>query len=158
MHFATPNGFAALGEDDTEDLPSSVHSHPKDADGKPVTTPQSFKVPPTHSPQNKVDVKVKRHTKTGASPFPTLHSPQTRHSALTASLLGGENNPIRPDSGCSGILIPISMFPGIEHLFTPKVLPPLIFSLPDGSELEVGGEGDMPGTLSFPHHPNPFDV
>ena len=59
------------------------------------------------------------------------------------------------DTGATHVLLRRSSFPLVRHIFRPKLLPPLLFDLPDGGNLSVRGSDG--GSLRFPGKPDPVD-
>ena len=59
------------------------------------------------------------------------------------------------DTGATHILLRRSCFSSFRHLFTPKSLPALSFSLPDGGILSVRSSDG--GSIRFPSKPDPVD-
>ena len=59
------------------------------------------------------------------------------------------------DTGATHILLRRSCFNEYRHLFTPKSLPAISFSLPDGGTLSVRSSDG--GSLRFPSKPDPVD-
>ena len=59
------------------------------------------------------------------------------------------------DTGASHILLRRSCLPYLRHLFSPKILPSLTFTLPNGASLTAAGSDG--GLLRFPHKPDPVE-
>ena len=81
-------------------------------------------------------------------PAPHLSGLPSAHSVLSALITP---SPLIADSGCTGLLVQLSNFPLLAPFFSPKPLPLVPFTLPDGSTLEVGGPHHITGSLTFPH-------
>ena len=99
-------------------------------------------------PLNKGDFFTKAlpvHTHQALAPLYS-HAP-TLTAAVTDRLIS--------DTGATHILLRRSSFPSFSHLFSPKVLPSLTFSLPDGASLHA--DGSLGGSLKFPHRRLPVD-
>ena len=94
-------------------------------------------------------------TPPGSTPLslaPVVPSGSSRSAtALSASLTW----PFLSDTGATHILLRRSSFPVFRHLFSPKSLPSIVFSLPDGGSLSVRGTDG--GTLTFPGKSDPVD-
>jgi hypothetical protein len=89
------------------------------------------------------------------SPPRSDSSAPPKHSTILSAVLNP--TPIIADSGCTGVLVELVNFPALAPFFTPKPLPDVSFTLPDGSPLAVGGSSHLTGTLSFPHKLSPVD-
>ena len=94
-------------------------------------------------------------TPPGSTPLslaPVVPSGSSRSAtALSASLTW----PFLSDTGATHILLRRSSFPVFRHLFSPKSLPSIVFSLPDVGSLSVRGTDG--GTLTFPGKSDPVD-
>ena len=101
-----------------------------DSRGLPVSEPLPFSPPPS------------------PNIAPHLSSLPSAQSVLSAVITP---SPLIADSGCTGILVQLANFPLLSPFFSPKPLPLVPFTLPDGSTLEVGGPHHITGTLTFPH-------
>ncbi len=102
-----------------------------DSRGLPVSEPLPFS--PTLSPIT----------------APHLSGLPSAHSVLSALITP---SPLIADSGCTGLLVQLANFPLLASCFSPKPLPLVPFTLPDGSTLEVlGGPHHITGSLTFPH-------
>ena len=78
-----------------------------------------------------------------------MHASPPTPAALASCPVLFSLAPIVSDTGTTHLLLRQSSLPPLRHLFQPKALPSLTFSLPDGGLLPV--DGSTAGVLQFPN-------